>query len=131
MKRSSKIVQIQVLVVTTMVAIVALLLGEVLEALNKSPSDLASLPPFSLIIGILTVSSVPILLLSTKVTKVTKWISFTVVSLLALFHGLHVVEHLAVGGLRTSILIFVVMFMPALRATFLLWQQQEGPELSS
>ncbi|MEO1044564.1 MAG: hypothetical protein AAFX04_03905 [Pseudomonadota bacterium] len=105
--------------------VLALILMEVIRGVEKGANDL-SVPPVSMLVGLLCVSALPIIALSTSRAAWARWSAMAVAVLLALFHALHILEHAMASDSELTMLIIFTMFLPCLLSVILLWQARRA-----
>lgn len=70
----------------------------------------------------LSLASLPIVLLAIAPSTVSRWVALVIATLLALFHAMHILEHGMGGDWSVALLILVAMFTPSAAAVWLLWR---------
>ncbi|MEM7501592.1 MAG: hypothetical protein AAF417_06090 [Pseudomonadota bacterium] len=116
--------QTATLLVAPILGVIALVLFEIVRALSDGPFDASSLPPLGMLIGIVCLSTIPVILLTVLTSRASFWVAFVIVSLLALFHGMHILEHVMGSDVTMTVLIFVTMFAPSVIAAARLWKDR-------
>ncbi|MEM7280669.1 MAG: hypothetical protein AAF438_03410 [Pseudomonadota bacterium] len=101
--------------------IVGLILFEVIRALSTQTDVTESLPPASMLIGMLCIFSVPVVFLNVSASSTLRWISFGIAVLGVLFHAMHILEHIMVSDFAITSLIVFTMFLPSLVGAQQLW----------
>lgn len=102
-----------ILLTLPFVGILALLLVEIARNAELIPGDALAI--------IASLSALPAVLLCTTEARGAYWIAFAMACLLALLHGLHIVEHVFAGDLIMILLIAVSMFLPSAFGAARLW----------
>ncbi|MEM6706066.1 MAG: hypothetical protein AAF690_25340, partial [Acidobacteriota bacterium] len=105
-----------VLLIVPVLGLLALVVFEMLRGFAEGSFDAAALPPVGLLVAIVSLSALPVILLSLFESRSVLWCSLAIAGLLSLFHGLHAVEHLTASDFELLALIAVTMLTPSLSA---------------
>ncbi|MEO0367266.1 MAG: hypothetical protein AAF197_00615 [Pseudomonadota bacterium] len=101
---------------------------ELLRAISTTEGAELGTPPAAFLIAIVCITTVPVLLLLLAGSnKLAYWIVIAIAGLMALFHALHIVEHMMTSDHSMSLLIAVTMLIPNAVAVFLLWNKRFEP----
>lgn len=120
----------KLLLVLATAGVIALILFELIRTLSTEPIGVGTLPDEAFLIGLLSVSAAPVVLLSLPMSRIVQWTSLGLSTLLALFHALHIVEHVLERDHALTVLILSTMFLPTLIAAIKILRSREQRELS-
>ncbi|MEM6708344.1 MAG: hypothetical protein AAF648_06125 [Pseudomonadota bacterium] len=80
----------------------------------------AELPPTGLLVGLFSISVVIVVLLCLFQARPVRWLVVVLATLIALFHGVHTLEHGLGGDAELALLIALTMLVPSLAGVWLL-----------
>lgn len=101
--------------------LLALIAMELLRAIEAGGGEVG-MPGVDMLVGMLCVAATPIILCALGRSGWVRWTSLVIAALLALFHAMHILEHIGAGDMPLTLLIAVTMFVPNAFAAWLLWR---------
>lgn len=110
-----------ILLTVAFAGMVALIVLELLSGSFSPGSADGMLMPLAIL---LSLSALPVILLAMTSARWAFWLSFVLSSLLAVFHGIHILEHAMASDHAVTLLVVFTMFAPSLRAALLLWRHR-------
>lgn len=116
-----KLTNAKLLLVLATAGVIALIAFELIRALNGTPMSVDGLPDEAFLIGLLSASAAPVLLLCVPSSRIVKWTAFGLATLLALLHALHFIEHVLEQDYALTVLILITMFLPTSIAAISIW----------
>lgn len=101
--------------------LITLIVIEILRAGSATEPDWSGIPPADMLVVIITLSAIPILLITLIEHRASNWISLVIAGLLSVFHTVHTIEHVMSADWSLTLLILVTMLAPSAVGTWLIW----------
>lgn len=122
MTRDTLINRAMLLLIIPLAGMVGLYTFELAHVIGEPDLSADDLPPAALIIGVVCFSVLPVLILATLSNTVLRWLALVMTVLLALFHLLHIVEHVMISDWALTALILFTMFLPSVLGAICIWR---------
>ncbi|MEM7020936.1 MAG: hypothetical protein AAF512_26785 [Pseudomonadota bacterium] len=125
MNATKKLQSAAIVLIVPIAGVLALVLFEVMRSLAGGTYDPEATPPIPMLVGMLCVAAIPVILLAWTHATAVRWAAFGIAVLMALFHAMHILEHVMSGDIVIMILILITMFIPNLDGALLIWQARK------